>query len=88
MGIYRLLQKSAFAPGEYHSARGGLRTLKLSDRSDPVTEILAKKIIEIAQTGIRGFSPARPAGARGNPNFRPRISAGRQCAEAPRPAQW
>jgi len=30
-----------------------LRTLKLSDRSDPITEILAKKIIEIAQTGAR-----------------------------------
>ena len=30
-----------------------LRTLKLSDRSDPITEILAKKIIEIAQTGVR-----------------------------------
>ena len=27
--------------------------LKLSDRSDPMAEILAKKIIEIAQTGIR-----------------------------------
>jgi hypothetical protein len=27
-----------------------LQTLKLSDRSDPATEILAKKIIEIAQT--------------------------------------
>jgi hypothetical protein len=39
-----------------------LRTLKLSDRSDPVTEILAKKIIEIAQTGIRDSARlGRPA---------------------------
>jgi hypothetical protein len=60
-----------------------LRTLTLSDRSDPVTEILAKKIIENAQTGIRGFGPARSAGARGNPNFRPWISAGRQGARRP-----
>ncbi len=30
-----------------------LRTLKLGDRSDPITEIVAKKIIELAQTGIR-----------------------------------
>jgi hypothetical protein len=30
-----------------------LRALKVSDRSDLTTEILAKKIIEIAQTGVR-----------------------------------
>jgi hypothetical protein len=27
--------------------------LKLRDRSNPTTELLAKKIIELAQTGIR-----------------------------------
>lgn len=30
-----------------------LRVLGLIDRADPMTEILAKKIIEIAQTGER-----------------------------------
>jgi len=30
-----------------------LVALKLADRSDPITEILARKIIEIAQTGMR-----------------------------------
>jgi hypothetical protein len=34
----------------YESA---LRLLGLIDRSDPITEILAKKIIEIAETGER-----------------------------------
>jgi hypothetical protein len=57
MAIYRLLQNSAFAPEDIAPLVAAyedcLRTLKLSDRSDPITEILAKKIIEIAQTGIR-----------------------------------
>ena len=30
-----------------------LRKLKLADRADPLTEIIAKKIIELAQTGDR-----------------------------------
>jgi hypothetical protein len=30
-----------------------LQTLGLADRSDPVTEVIAKQIIEIAQTGER-----------------------------------
>jgi hypothetical protein len=57
VAIYRLLQNSAFAPEDIvplvAAYEDCLRTLKLSDRSDPVTEIVAKKIIEIAQTGIR-----------------------------------
>jgi hypothetical protein len=56
MAIYRLLQNSAFAPEDIAPLAAAyedcLRALKL-DRSDPMTEILAKKIIEIAQTGIR-----------------------------------
>jgi hypothetical protein len=57
MAIYRLLQNSAFAPEDIAALVAAydecLRTLKLRDRSDPITEIVAKKIIEIAQTGIR-----------------------------------
>lgn len=57
MGIYRLLQNSAFAPEDITPLVAAyedcLRVLKLSDRSDPITEIIAKKIIELAQTGIR-----------------------------------
>jgi len=30
-----------------------LRILKLTNQSDPLTEIIAKAIIEIAQTGVR-----------------------------------
>ena len=61
MAIYRLLQKSAFGPEEIErmttAYEDALRVLGLTDRSDPMTEILAKKIIEIAQTGER--DPAR-----------------------------
>jgi hypothetical protein len=56
MAIYRLLQNSAFAPEDIAPLVAAyedcLRKLKLSERSDPVAEIIAKKIIEIAQTGI------------------------------------
>lgn len=57
MAIHRLLQNSAFAPEDIvplvTAYEDCLRILKLSDRSDPITEMVAKKIIEIAQTGIR-----------------------------------
>jgi hypothetical protein len=57
MAIYRLLQHSAFAPEDIAPLVAAyedcLRALRLSDRSDPITEMLAKKIIELAQTGIR-----------------------------------
>ena len=57
MAIYRLLQNSAFTPEDIAplvtAYEDCLRALKLTDRSDPITEIVAKKIIELAQTGIR-----------------------------------
>lgn len=57
MAIYRLLQQSAFGPEEIDrlvtAFEDSLRALKLADRSDPLTETIAKKLIEIAQTGER-----------------------------------
>jgi len=55
VAIYRLLQKSMFGPDDiaptaYESA---LRVLELSDRDAPITEIIARRIIEAAQTGLR-----------------------------------
>jgi hypothetical protein len=57
MTISRLLQQSAFGPeaialmvAAYEDC---LRVLNLADRSDPLTEMVAKKIIEVAQTGER-----------------------------------
>jgi len=56
LAIYRLLQQSAFGPETIEimvaAYEDCLRALKL-DRSDPLTEAVAKKIIEVAQTGVR-----------------------------------
>jgi len=57
MAIYRLLQNSAFAPEDIGRLVAAyedcLRILNLAGRSDLNTELLAKKIIEIVQTGMR-----------------------------------
>lgn len=57
MAIYRLLQHSAFTPEDIVQIGAAyedcLRILQLTNRSDPLTEIIAKAIIEIAQTGVR-----------------------------------
>ena len=57
MAIYRLLQHSAFMPEDIAlivaAYEDCLRMLKLTNRSDPLTEIIAKTIFEIAQTGVR-----------------------------------
>jgi hypothetical protein len=57
MAIYGYLQNSGFDPetirvmtAAYESAR---ERLGLVDRSDPLTQLVAKKVIEIAQTGVR-----------------------------------
>jgi hypothetical protein len=55
VAIYRLLQKSAFEPddikrmGEAYEL--ALTQLELKDRDDPLTETIAKYIVELAQTG-------------------------------------
>jgi len=57
LAIYRMLQGAAFAPEDVERLtavyEAALLALRLSNRTDPVTEIVAKRIIEIAQTGMR-----------------------------------
>ncbi len=57
MAIYRILQNMPLAPediGRLVAAyEATLKALGLTDRSDPLTELVARKIIEIGQTGIR-----------------------------------
>jgi hypothetical protein len=57
MPIYRLLQNMPMGPEEigrlttaYEQA---LRTIGIVDRGDPLAALIARKIIEVAQTGIR-----------------------------------
>ena len=56
MAIYRLLKNRAFGPDEIKvltaAYQEALRTLRLANRSDPTTEIVAK-FIELAQRGER-----------------------------------
>jgi hypothetical protein len=63
MAIYRLLQDVAFGPDEIDimtaAYEATLKELHLVDRADPVTEIIARKIIEVARTNER--DPARIA---------------------------
>jgi hypothetical protein len=57
MPIKRALQGYAFGPEEIaviaSAFEDTLRELKLIDRSDPLTTLVAKRMIEIAQRGER-----------------------------------
>jgi hypothetical protein len=55
MAIHRLLQNSTLGPKELSritdAYEQALHTLCVKDRDDPLTEMIAKTIIKIAQTG-------------------------------------
>jgi hypothetical protein len=55
VAIYRLLQKSAFEPDDIkrmtEAYELALIRLHLKDRNDPLTETVARFIVEVAQTG-------------------------------------
>jgi len=57
MPIYRLLQNMPMGPEDIRRLTAAfeqaLRTLGIVDRGDPLAELLARKIIEVAQTAIR-----------------------------------
>jgi hypothetical protein len=56
MAIYRLSKNSTLGPEEISRViaafEQALHTLCVKDRDDPLTEMIAKKIIKIAQTGV------------------------------------
>jgi hypothetical protein len=57
MAIHSLLQNSPMGPEEIGRLVGAygqtLRALGLKDRTDRITEIVAEKVFEIGQTGVR-----------------------------------
>ena len=57
MPIYRLLENMPMGPEEISrlttAYEQALRAIGIVDRGDPLAELLAGKIIEVAQTGIR-----------------------------------
>ncbi len=56
MAIYGRIQNTPMGPDEIARLVAAyqitLRTLRLTDRDDPVTQVVARKVFEIAQTGI------------------------------------
>ena len=63
MAIYRIFRERGFEPEAVicmaKAYEGALVALQLSDRHDPLTEIVAKKIVEIAETGERDHARIR-----------------------------
>jgi hypothetical protein len=57
MPMSQFLHGHAFGPDEIEvmttAFEGALRTVGLVDRTDPATELVARKIIELAQQGER-----------------------------------
>ena len=57
MAIFRLLQNAPLGPEDINrlvtAYEETLKALELSDRSDPITHIVARKIFELGQTGVR-----------------------------------
>jgi formiminotetrahydrofolate cyclodeaminase len=56
VAIYRIMQQRAFSPEDVwrlsEAYEAALKVLKLPSRTDPVTETVAKRIIEAAERGI------------------------------------
>lgn len=56
MAIYRILQNAPLSPDDISrlvaAYEATLKALGLADRSDPITELVARKVIEIGQTGV------------------------------------
>ena len=69
MPIYRLLRGSAFAPDDVKvlsdAFEAALRELNLIDRTDPATEMVAKRIIALAERGERDLDRLREYGVKG-----------------------
>ena len=63
MPIRRLLKNHAFGPDEItiltSAFDDALRRLRLADRADPAAEVVARKIIELAQQGERDPNAAQ-----------------------------
>ena len=57
MAIYRLLQNVPLGPDEIRRLADAydrtLEALSVKDRGDPLTEFIARKILEIGQTGLK-----------------------------------
>jgi hypothetical protein len=57
MAIYRLIANGSFGPEEIEAMTGAYESalvdLAISDRDDPITELIAKSIVNVTATGER-----------------------------------
>jgi hypothetical protein len=57
MAIYRLIANGSFGPDEIEAMtaayEGALIDLGLTNRDDPITELIAKSIVNVTATGVR-----------------------------------
>jgi hypothetical protein len=57
MAIYRLIANGSFGPDEIEvmtaAYEGALIDLGLTNRDDPITELIAKSIVNVTATGVR-----------------------------------
>ena len=57
MSVHQLFRKTAYSPEEIAvlvaAYEATLKKLRLVDRDDPLTQMIAKKIIELAERGVR-----------------------------------
>jgi hypothetical protein len=55
MAIYRIFRERVFEPEAIErmtsAYEGALNVLQLANRQDPITELVARKIIELAENG-------------------------------------
>jgi hypothetical protein len=67
--IYSMLRSGAFRPDEVEllasAFEAALKELDLRDRSDPASELVAKRIMEFARKGERDPNRLREAGVKG-----------------------
>ena len=57
MAIYRLLQNAPLGPDDISrlvaAYEAALNALELVNRSDPITQLVARKVFEFGQSGVR-----------------------------------
>ena len=60
MAIYRLIANGSFGPNEIEvmtvAYEGALTEISVASRDDPITELIAKAIVNVAATGERDRS--------------------------------
>ena len=67
MAIYQMLRTASFSPEDVErlatAYEDALQVLRIVNRADPITVVIAKRIIDAAKTGVRDFERALRRGS-------------------------